>query len=1028
MKDFIAKFSSPDTRYRGMPFWAWNAELDEDELVRQINFFHKMGLGGFFMHARVGLNTEYLGEKWFSCIRTCIQEAEKLGMHPFLYDEDRWPSGAAGSIVTRNDSFKMKELRCQTVNSGDSLSGNTLALFAAVIDPEKRFCSNYRRINAAGEVKNGETMLNIYWQNQPRSDWFNGESYLDTMNPEAVRAFIDSTHEKYRQQIGEKFGSAVPGIFTDEPCYLHFVEMALPWTPALPEKFAAKWQRDLIGILPELFFNIPEKVSLAKWQFFNTVTELFVNSYSRTIGQWCEKYNLKLTGHVLGEDSLTSQTAGVGAAMRFYEFMQIPGIDLLTEVWNVFTTTKQCTSAARQFGKTERLSELYGCTGWDFPLAGHKALGDWQYALGINLRCQHLAFYSMAGEAKRDYPASISYQSPWAEKYRYVEDYFARIGTALKGAEEIRDLLVIHPIESYWSQYLPFPEVIPEKRPAYDKAFESLTRELLSENLDFDYGDEEIISRIFSVKDNILHVGKAAYKAVLIPELLTIRSSTLELLKTFAISGGKVCYLGAIPQYVDAVNSEMAQQVYTEFFEAVTPQNFIDRLTPSARIFSMTTPDGKEARPLLSFFGKKDDFHVLFINNFGKEFSDEMLDEKRIHERNEALPHVNISLKMPFSGNVYEFNAVNGTIHQVDAVYLDEKYRFTTGFAPRESHLYIITENLPQNILHPVPLQPQNAVAQLPDCAWDIAIDEPNVLLLDHADIFVNGKKEFTNAFILPADALLRKRLNGNARGEAMLQPWLLKKLKRSEPETLDLRLEYAFRMDFIPGNILLALEEPEKCRISINGVPLKSCPGSWWVDRAIRTLEIPLDLLRKGVNRLAVEMPFSTESSGLENLFILGRFGVKDDVIIPLPETLDCGDWCTQGFPEYSGMITYSTDLPVLPENEKLFLQIPHWKGSLMEISVNDHTPQICAWPPEYIPLPDDLKRDGSDRLKIKVYSHRRNSFGPFYLKDKWVPWLGSKSFNRYETGGVKQLVECGLLSAPVIKSTSPTVCDRNS
>ena len=261
-----------------------------------------------------------------------------------------------------------------------------------------------------------------------------------------------------------------------------------------------------------------------------------------------------------------------------------------------------------------------------------------------------------------------------------------------------------------------------------------------------------------------------------------------------------------------------------------------------------------------------------------------------------------------------------------------------------------------------------------------------------------------------------------------MLQPWLLKKLKRSEPETLDLRLEYAFRMDFIPGNILLALEEPEKCRISINGVPLKSCPGSWWVDRAIRTLEIPLDLLRKGVNRLAVEMPFSTESSGLENLFILGRFGVKDDVIIPLPETLDCGNWCTQGFPEYSGMITYSTDLPVLPENEKLFLQIPHWKGSLMEISVNDHTPQICAWPPEYIPLPNDLKRDGSDRLKIKVYSHRRNSFGPFYLKDKWVPWLGSKSFNRYETGGVKQLVECGLLSAPVIKSTSPTVCDRNS
>ena len=45
--------------------------------------------------------------------------------------------------------------------------------------------------------------------------------------------------------------------------------------------------------------------------------------------------------------------------------------------------------------------------------AGHKALGDWQVALGINLRCQHLSFYTMAAQAKRDYPASIFFQSPW---------------------------------------------------------------------------------------------------------------------------------------------------------------------------------------------------------------------------------------------------------------------------------------------------------------------------------------------------------------------------------------------------------------------------------------------------------------------------------------------------------------------------------------------------------------------------------------------------------------------------------------
>ena len=56
---------------------------------------------------------------------------------------------------------------------------------------------------------------------------------------------------------------------------------------------------------------------------------------------------------------------------------------------------------------------MYGGSGWDFDLKGHKALGDWQALMGINLRCPHLSWYTMEGEAKRDYPASILHQSAW---------------------------------------------------------------------------------------------------------------------------------------------------------------------------------------------------------------------------------------------------------------------------------------------------------------------------------------------------------------------------------------------------------------------------------------------------------------------------------------------------------------------------------------------------------------------------------------------------------------------------------------
>ena len=219
----LERFSQPDSEFRGMPFWAWNSKLQPEELRRQIGIFRQMGFGGFFMHARVGLSTEYLGKEWFDCIRICCEEARKFGMQAWLYDEDRWPSGAAGGMVTRNDQYKMKDLRYECVQTlRDALtSENTLAFFIVSGDLAERTLKCYRRIEPAHDVnlQDGESLLRFYWKNEARTSWFNGETYLDTMNAEAVSSFIAATHEAYKANIGELFGQSVPGIFTDEPCF-----------------------------------------------------------------------------------------------------------------------------------------------------------------------------------------------------------------------------------------------------------------------------------------------------------------------------------------------------------------------------------------------------------------------------------------------------------------------------------------------------------------------------------------------------------------------------------------------------------------------------------------------------------------------------------------------------------------------------------------------------------------------------------------------------------------------------------------
>ncbi len=92
----VKAFEKPGAEYRGKPFWSWNGELEKGELLRQIGLIKEMGFGGFFMHSRTGLATEYLGDQWFNLINPCAAEAKKQGLAAWLYDEDRWPSGSAG--------------------------------------------------------------------------------------------------------------------------------------------------------------------------------------------------------------------------------------------------------------------------------------------------------------------------------------------------------------------------------------------------------------------------------------------------------------------------------------------------------------------------------------------------------------------------------------------------------------------------------------------------------------------------------------------------------------------------------------------------------------------------------------------------------------------------------------------------------------------------------------------------------------------------------------------------------------------
>lgn len=1048
MKQSILRdFADPPSCYRGKPFWAWNGRLDPAELRRQIRIMHRMGLGGFFMHSRVGLDTPYLGDEWFQCIDACIDEAGKLGMEAWLYDEDRWPSGAAGGLVTSNPQYRQRSLEMRQYHRAAEFrwTSDTLAAFTAHVDGNE--IDDIRRLAKGARPARlgaGQAVLAFNLVVQEPSSWYNDAAYLDTMNHRAVREFIRVTHEVYRKKCGRHFGKVVPGIFTDEPNYGRVLTIdettstsresgsaSLPWTGQLPEIFRKRYGYDVLDYLPEIYLNVRGRpITPARWNYFDCITHLFVDAFARQIGQWCDRNGLLHTGHVLFEESPSNQTSVVGSCMRFYEHMQAPGMDVLTEYAREYDTAKQVSSAARQFGCKWRLTETYGCTGWQFPLAGHKALGDWQMALGINLRCQHLSWYTMQGQAKRDYPASIFYQSPWWQAHTKVEDYFARVAAVMTRGSEVRDVLVIHPVESMWvSVSLGWRH---DKRTSrLDRMLVDLRDSLLAANMDFDYGDEEILSRLGKVTRSdgtaALKLGKASYKAVVVPPLLTIRSSTVKLLKRFRRSGGTVVFAGEAAGHVDASPSGAAVELAGQCLAAPAKGKALAAAVENCRRVSIADGNGEEIGAALYLLRSDDEAVYLFVCNSGHDFANDKSgpDDIPVSRRRASFPDVRIRGMDGCRGEPLEFDATTGEIFAADARRSGDGWEIRTSLAVLGSRLFVVPKSRAAAKAPRRRTLKDVRKRSLGRGPWDIVLSECNNVVLDRPRCRIGGGggKWRKADDILRIDHAVRDALGIARRGEQMVQPWAKK--QPANPPSRPVALSYSFAVTAVPsGDLHLAVERPDLFDIRVNGRTVSTdVECGWWVDRSLRKIPIEAAGLKRGINEITLTCNYDENHPGLETIYLLGSFGVKisgtETTIVAQPRQLKVGNWCRQSLPFYSGAVCYRKTVRgiKLSTRERLFVRVDGYEGAAVRILAGGREAGIIAWQPNEIDVTDFVS-DGLIDLGIEVISHRRNSHGPLHLTDKNPRWLVPPQF--MTTGSAwsdsYQLVPCGLTVPPVL------------
>ncbi len=520
--EVIKRLETVENTYRPIPFWSWNGKLEIQTLKQQIRWMRETGNGGFFMHARSGLKTQYLSDEWMQCIEACAEEAGD--MQAWIYDENGWPSGFAGGKLLKNAEDRDRYLS-HSVGKFDS---------TATVN---YYLDNGCLIRTKSAVA-GKTHLNVTVHSSA--------STADVLNPEVTDKFLALTHQVYKERFGADFSNKIAGFFTDEPQYQRW---HTPYTTVIADYFRIQFGQDIFDYIGLLFVEA-KGYRTFRYRYWKAMQHLLLNNFSKRVYDWCEENGVKLTGHYVEEVSMGYQIMCCAGVMPFYEYEHIPGIDWLGRGTDNELSPRQVGSAACQLGKHQIITEAFGCCGHEVtPKELGRILG-FQYVNGVNLLCHHLVPYVENGSCKRDYPAHYSPRNPWVkESFGEFNNYVSRLSKLMACSAEQVNVAVLHPIRSSYFDYKrDFAEFGIGNQ---DAQLRRDCRLLSANGVAYHFLDETLLEKYGFVAEDRIGCGKCSYEYLVLPHILTMDASTEELLRQYVENGGKVLIFGEIPGYLE---------------------------------------------------------------------------------------------------------------------------------------------------------------------------------------------------------------------------------------------------------------------------------------------------------------------------------------------------------------------------------------------------------------------------------------------------------------------------------------------
>ena len=518
--------------YRPSAFWFWNDGLNPEDLRNTVAEMARVGIREFLIHPVHGMEIEYLSAEYFDRLRLALGLADEFGLKVWIYDEFGWPSGNAGGLLLRDH-------------------------------PEHKGWYLAFTKDEHGNVTARPTQSDMILDNTMGAPWAKSEAgYVDTLSEDAMRCFIELTHERILRECGELFHRVVVGFFTDEPTAMvpewkvghpgPWTAIGMPWTPALPSLFKERFGYDIESRYTELAGENPGQTKRDYWAL---VKDMHAGAYHGQIGKWCRDHGVKYTGH-LGEDLPIMHVRFAGSVYQCLRHMDEPGIDYLsswTEPDDRFIEMTLIPSAARHAGKNRVYCEAYGISALDIRLGDIMKRYQMFGLYGVNDIALMGFHHSISGVRKQTYWPPIFTTTAWWEFYPEFRDACARsVSLSSLGTPQSR-YAILYP-QNQLEQVNLFNDFDTPHDPA-SEAMAALARAIYSAGETFEFVFPEILHE-GRVEGGRIVFPHAQYDAILAPSDLSFFDESMRELDRLASEGGRL-YRGQISNVADSISSKI---------------------------------------------------------------------------------------------------------------------------------------------------------------------------------------------------------------------------------------------------------------------------------------------------------------------------------------------------------------------------------------------------------------------------------------------------------------------------------------